>query len=385
MVSHWSAPWLSALMFTSPAIALVLAVPARSPTRAGRAAGWAVCAALISATLPVTLFYTGVKLIGRAPPRCSGTRNRSSPCYRIHRADETLTALQLVGGALIVGGVVPPACEARRPTLARRRRRAEIASRGMTPPSCSGLRAFAASPDRRTRPERRPRTSSVILHRSPCDRPARFRRRRTDLRGVLSPLFWADRCGYLLAFRAFRGVGVVARSSPAKVRRDLRDRRGGGHGDGRRVLPVAVVGVVLAAMGRGAAEPRASSGRVVAGLAASSYSVRRSPTISASTGFLLIRLSAFASCSLRSANGAWRSWTRDPWRVLIWAWRTPRPISSSSRLPSGARHGGGRPCRPVRTVAVLVGRFRAASACSPPAARRRAGHRRRQRIAATGG
>jgi drug/metabolite transporter (DMT)-like permease len=110
MVSHGLSPlWLSALMFTSPAIALVLAVPARSPDLSlGRAAwGWAVCAALISATLPVTLFYTGVKLIG---PGTAALLGNAEPLVAVLLGyivlDETLTALQLVGGALIVGGVV---------------------------------------------------------------------------------------------------------------------------------------------------------------------------------------------------------------------------------------------------------------------------------------
>lgn len=109
MVSRGLSPvWLSALMFTGPAIALVLAIPARSPDLelSREAWGWAFCAALLSASLPITLFYTGIKLIG---PGTAALLSNAEPLVAVLLGylvlDETLTALQLLGGALIVGGV----------------------------------------------------------------------------------------------------------------------------------------------------------------------------------------------------------------------------------------------------------------------------------------
>lgn len=110
MVSHGLSPrWLSGLMFTSPAVALALAVPVSSPqlSLGGEAWGWALSAVFVSAVLPISLFYTGVKLVGAGT---AALLANAEPLVGVVLAyavlDETLTALQLLGGILVVGGVI---------------------------------------------------------------------------------------------------------------------------------------------------------------------------------------------------------------------------------------------------------------------------------------
>lgn len=110
MVTHGLSPrWLSGLMFTSPAIALVVAMPFRAPdfSLTGEAWTWALCAVFVAAVVPISLFYTGVKLVG------AGTASllaNAEPLVGVVLAyvvlDETLSGLQVVGGVLVIGGVV---------------------------------------------------------------------------------------------------------------------------------------------------------------------------------------------------------------------------------------------------------------------------------------
>ena len=110
MVSRGLSPrWLSGLMFTSPAIALLLALPARTPEfdLTGSAWGWAAGAVLISAVIPISLFYTGVKLVGASSGALLGNAEALVGVVLAYAVlGESLTTLQIVGGLLIIGGVV---------------------------------------------------------------------------------------------------------------------------------------------------------------------------------------------------------------------------------------------------------------------------------------
>ncbi|MFN8186143.1 MAG: DMT family transporter [Gaiellales bacterium] len=106
MTRHSIAPIvLSALMFTSPLLALFLVWPARSPdfSMSGEAWGWAACAVFVSAVIPVALFYTGVSKVEAG---VAGMLSSAEPLVSVLLAyavlGESLSALQLVGGALIV-------------------------------------------------------------------------------------------------------------------------------------------------------------------------------------------------------------------------------------------------------------------------------------------
>ena len=96
---------LSALMFTSPAVVLLLVLPVRAPDFgvSGSAWGWALGAVFVSAVFPVALFYTGVKRVGAS---VAGLLSTAEPLVTVILAylvlDESLTAVQLAGGALIV-------------------------------------------------------------------------------------------------------------------------------------------------------------------------------------------------------------------------------------------------------------------------------------------
>ncbi len=100
---------LGALMFTSPAIGLTLAVPVRAPdfSLSGEAWGWALCAVFVAAVIPIGLFYTGVQ---RTEAGVVGLLSSAEPLVSVLLAyavlGESLTALQLAGGALIVASVL---------------------------------------------------------------------------------------------------------------------------------------------------------------------------------------------------------------------------------------------------------------------------------------
>jgi drug/metabolite transporter (DMT)-like permease len=110
MVSRGLSPvTLSALMFTSPAILLALLIPARAPSfdLSGEAWAWAAAAVFVAATIPITLFYTGVR---RAGATAAGLLSTVEPVVSVVLAyavlDESLSALQLVGGLLIIASVL---------------------------------------------------------------------------------------------------------------------------------------------------------------------------------------------------------------------------------------------------------------------------------------
>jgi drug/metabolite transporter (DMT)-like permease len=107
---------LCGLMFTSPAIGLALAVPAREPdlSMGTDAWGWALCAIFVSAVLPLGLFYVGVQ---RTEATVAGLLSSAEPLVSVLLAyavlDESLGALRLAGGALIVASVVALSLEGR--------------------------------------------------------------------------------------------------------------------------------------------------------------------------------------------------------------------------------------------------------------------------------
>jgi drug/metabolite transporter (DMT)-like permease len=108
---------LTALMFSSPAILLLLALPVRSPefdVSAG-AWGWALGAVFVAAVFPIACFYTGVKRVGAS---VAGLLSTAEPLVTVVLAylvlDESLTAVQLAGGALIVLSVAALSLEGRR-------------------------------------------------------------------------------------------------------------------------------------------------------------------------------------------------------------------------------------------------------------------------------
>ena len=100
---------MCALMFTSPAIVLILADPGAGtrllPLR--RSLGLGAGAVFVAAVIPIGLFYTGVQ---RTEAGVAGLLSSAEPLVSVLLAyavlDESLTALQLVGGALIVASVV---------------------------------------------------------------------------------------------------------------------------------------------------------------------------------------------------------------------------------------------------------------------------------------
>ncbi len=100
---------LGGLMFTSPAIVLALALPARSADfdLSTEAWGWAIASVVVGAVIPIGLFYSGIRLVGAGT---AGLLSVAEPLVSVLLAyavlDESLTALQLVGGVLIVASVV---------------------------------------------------------------------------------------------------------------------------------------------------------------------------------------------------------------------------------------------------------------------------------------
>lgn len=86
-------------------------------------------------------------------------------------------------------------------------------------------------------------------------------------------------------------------------------------------LPIAVVGVVLAAMGRGGGKaavlPAVTAALVWGGILVLSVPV--ADDLGVYWGFMLIRVSALASTlPFAVASGAATRWLADPWRVAAW-------------------------------------------------------------------
>ncbi len=107
---------LSALMFTSPALLLVLLLPVRTPdfTVPSEAWVWALGAVFVAAVFPIALFYTGVERVGAST---AGLLSTAEPLVTVLLAyvvlDESLTGVQLAGGALIVASVAALSLEGR--------------------------------------------------------------------------------------------------------------------------------------------------------------------------------------------------------------------------------------------------------------------------------
>ena len=100
---------LGGLMFTSPAIVLALTLPARAADfdLSGEAWAWATASVVVGAVIPIGLFYSGVRRVGAGT---AGLLSVAEPLVSVLLAyavlGESLTALQLVGGVLIVASVV---------------------------------------------------------------------------------------------------------------------------------------------------------------------------------------------------------------------------------------------------------------------------------------
>ena len=112
---------LCGLMFSSPVIVLLLVMPLRSPDfgMSGPAWGWGLCGVLVAATIPIGCFYAGVRRVGAA---VAGLLSTAEPVVTLIFAyavlDESLTAVQLAGAALVVGSVAALSLQGRRPAVA---------------------------------------------------------------------------------------------------------------------------------------------------------------------------------------------------------------------------------------------------------------------------
>lgn len=110
MTTRRAAPFdVVPLMFLGPALALALVVwPTRGVDLSLDGVGWAalVGLALVGTVLPTLLFWTGVSLVGAGTASMLAT---VEPLVAVLLAyavlDESLSGLQLVGGALIVAAV----------------------------------------------------------------------------------------------------------------------------------------------------------------------------------------------------------------------------------------------------------------------------------------
>lgn len=131
---------------------------------------------------------------------------------------------------------------------------------------------------------------------------------------------------YYLGFRAFRdgAVSIVAPIIACEGGIAAVLAIASGERPGSLVgafIPVAVVGVVLAAMGRG-------GGRATVLLAAAAaviwgailvLSAPVADDLGVYWGFLLVRAAGVVlALPMAVTSGAWRSWTADPWRVAAW-------------------------------------------------------------------
>jgi drug/metabolite transporter (DMT)-like permease len=108
---------LSGLMFASPLLVVApwLAVRGADFGPSAEAWGWAA-AAVVSAVVPIAFFYAGVRLVGAGTASLLGI---GEPFVAVVLAyavlGESLSALQLVGGALIIGAVALLSVPALRP------------------------------------------------------------------------------------------------------------------------------------------------------------------------------------------------------------------------------------------------------------------------------
>ena len=123
MVSHALPPvLLSGLMFTSPLLVLVPVSVARGIDLGLPGAAWAAAAGaiVVSAVVPIALFYTGVKLVGAGTASLLGIGEPFAGVLLGYAVlGESLSALQLLGGALIIGAVALLSLRAMRAVHAR--------------------------------------------------------------------------------------------------------------------------------------------------------------------------------------------------------------------------------------------------------------------------
>ncbi len=100
---------LSALMFTSPLVVLLpwAAYRGIDLDLGGEAWAAALGAVIVSVVIPIALFYTGVKMVGAGVASILGVGEPLAGVLLAYAVlGESLTALQLVGGLLIVAAVV---------------------------------------------------------------------------------------------------------------------------------------------------------------------------------------------------------------------------------------------------------------------------------------
>jgi drug/metabolite transporter (DMT)-like permease len=109
---------LSGLMFTSPLLVLVPWAAVRGIDLSLSMEAWAAAlgAIVVSAIIPIALFYTGVKLVGAGAASILGVGEPLAGVLLAYAVlGESLSALQLLGGLLIVGAVVLLSLQARKP------------------------------------------------------------------------------------------------------------------------------------------------------------------------------------------------------------------------------------------------------------------------------
>jgi drug/metabolite transporter (DMT)-like permease len=111
MTSRSASPFdVVPLMFLGPAVALlVVGLPIRGVDLSHDATGWAglVGLCVVGTFVPVLLFWTGVKLVGAGTASLLATLEPFVAVLLAYAVlGESLTALQLVGGALIVSAVL---------------------------------------------------------------------------------------------------------------------------------------------------------------------------------------------------------------------------------------------------------------------------------------
>lgn len=124
-------------------------------------------------------------------------------------------------------------------------------------------------------------------------------------------------------------------------------------------LPIAVAGVVLAAMGRGggraAVLPAVIAAVIWGGILVLSAEV--ADELGVYWGFFLVRATALAvTLPFAVRIGAWRSWTLDPWRVAAWGiGDTAAYLLFVAAADRGPVSVAGVLAAQFATVAVLVG------------------------------
>jgi drug/metabolite transporter (DMT)-like permease len=108
---------LSGLMFTSPLLVLVPWAAVRGIDLSLSADAWAAAAGavVVGTVIPITLFYTGVKLVGAGTTSLLGIAEPLAGLVLAYLVlGESLSALQLGGGVLIVAAVALLSLQVRR-------------------------------------------------------------------------------------------------------------------------------------------------------------------------------------------------------------------------------------------------------------------------------